>query len=213
MTAKALARTGITVYAGCLTDDGCQALQALARQEILSIHAWKLDVTDQESVQTFATNVHGATPEGIGTLINNAGVVRMGVLDMAPVSDFEKQLDINTVGVYRITQALLPALRLGRGRVICIASICGRISAASTGAYCASKFAVEALADAWRQELQMWGIDVVLVEPGAMLTPFFDGLFDEAAAERAWNGLSSEIKALYGPEWLPRQTKQQSKVG
>jgi NAD(P)-dependent dehydrogenase (short-subunit alcohol dehydrogenase family) len=123
-------------------------------------------------------------------LINNAGVTIPGPLMHLPIDDFRRQLEVNVVGVLRVTQAFLPLLGAGQqtthppGRIINISSVSGRIAYPFMGAYAASKHALEALSDALRRELLLYGIDVILIEPGTVRTPII-GKFAEQVAQFA----------------------------
>lgn len=98
-------------------------------------------------------------------VVNNAGIVVAGPMEAVSTDDWRKQLDVNVIGQLAVTRAVLPRLRESHGRVVFISSVNGRLSTPLTGAYSASKFALEAAADALRMELAPWHIPVVLVEP------------------------------------------------
>jgi NAD(P)-dependent dehydrogenase (short-subunit alcohol dehydrogenase family) len=118
-----------------------------------------------------------------------------GPIEALGLDVLRHQLDVNVVGQVAVTQALLPRLRAGRGRIVFVSSVSGRVSTPLLGAYCASKFALEGLADALRVELREWGIDVVLVEPGAVDTDIWrnaERTVDQAEAE-----LREAHRALY----------------
>ena len=141
----------------------------------------ELDVTDGGAVSRAADIVrerlHGRTLSG---LVNNAGVAVPGPLLHQPVEDFQRQLDINVVGVLRVIQAFAPLLGADRalsgpsGRVVNISSVGGRLAPPFLGAYAASKHAIEGLSESLRRELMLYGIDVVIVGPGAVATPIWD---------------------------------------
>ncbi|MFI6166457.1 SDR family NAD(P)-dependent oxidoreductase [Nocardia sp. NPDC051052] len=121
-----------------------------------------LDVTDAAQLAAAAKDVGP-----LSGLINNAGVTFSGPMEHIPLDRFREQLEINVVGVLAVTQAFLPAIRAGRGRIVMISSTAGLVAAPLLGAYSASKFAVEAIADVLRQELAPWGVPVVVVNPGS----------------------------------------------
>ena len=108
--------------------------------------------------------------ERLDGLVNNAGIAVAGPLEFLPADELRRQLEVNVVGQVRMVQALLPALRESRGRIVNIGSISGRSALPFLGAYAMSKFALEALTDALRIELQPWGIHVAIVEPGTIKT-------------------------------------------
>ena len=101
------------------------------------------------------------------------------------------------MGAVAVTQAFLPLLRKAQGRVINIGSDSGLLSQPFVGAYCASKFALEALTDAWRQELRPWGIQVSIIEPGNIQTPIWEK--SSAAAQQLLEGMPRRAHELYGP--------------
>jgi NAD(P)-dependent dehydrogenase (short-subunit alcohol dehydrogenase family) len=138
------------------------------------------DVTDEAAVRAEAARVG----EMLGTsvldgLVNNAGVEVAGPLAFLPTDEFRYQLDVNLVGPFIVSKAFLPLLgadsvRSGNpGRIINISSTSGRIAGPFTGAYAASKFALEGFSDSLRRELILFGIDVVIIQPGAIVTPIW----------------------------------------
>jgi NAD(P)-dependent dehydrogenase (short-subunit alcohol dehydrogenase family) len=133
---------------------------------------------------------------GLGGLVNNAGIVIGSPLEMIPLSQLRKQLEVNVIGQIAVTQAFLPLLRRGRGRIVNMGSIAGRGTIPLLGPYSASKFALEALTDALRMELQPWGIQVSIIEPGAIATPLWEKSAKAAGDLEA--SASEEAKALYG---------------
>ncbi len=126
------------------------------------------DVRDVDAVRAAAAGI-----ESLDGLVNNAGIAIAAPLEFLPPDELARQLDVNVVGQLRVTQALLPALRRSRGRVVLVGSIAGRSALPFLGAYAASKFALEAMADALRVELAPWGMHVSIVEPGTIDTPIW----------------------------------------
>jgi len=140
-----------------------------------------LDVTDQPSVHKAADLVRERLGQNrLFALINNAGIEMTGPLAYLPVERFRAQLEVNLIGVLSVTQAFLPLLgtdpnRTGSpGRIINISSMLGRLAVPFVGAYCASKFGLEGLSDSLRREMILFGIDVIVVEPGAVVTPIWE---------------------------------------
>ena len=159
----------------------------------------RMDVSDEAEVSEGARNIteslHGG---GLAGLVNNAGIVVGGMLEFLPLDALRQQLEVNVIGQIAVTQALLPCLRKAKGRIVNISSVSGLISSPFFGAYCASKFALEALSDALRMELRPWKIHVSLVEPGYVQTPIIRKSIAAAEALRAQ--LSAEATRLYGPQ-------------
>jgi len=134
-----------------------------------------LDVTDPKSIGNAAKIVAGAVgPGGLSGLVNNAGVPLGGPIEFLDLDAVRAQFEVNVFGVLAVTQALLPLLRLQRGRIVNISSISGLVAAPFVGPYSASKFALEAFSDSLRLEVRRWGIFVSLVEPGAIATAIWD---------------------------------------
>lgn len=153
-----LATRGWDVIAGVRTKRDAAAVTALDPQRISSVI---LDITDAEHIAA----LDKLLPERLNAIVNNAGIVVTGPMETVTTEDWRKQLEINVIGQLAVTRAVLPRLRESRGRVVFMSSLNGRLSMPLIGAYCASKFALEAAADALRIELRPWHIDVAIVEP------------------------------------------------
>jgi NAD(P)-dependent dehydrogenase (short-subunit alcohol dehydrogenase family) len=180
-TAERLARRGDRVFATMRDVKGRNAeprasLERLAATESLRLQVVELDVTDAASVQNAVARIL-ADAGRLDVVINNAGVAGLGVTEAFTPEQFQQVFDVNVHGVVRVNRAVLPAMRRqGSGLLIHVSSGAGRCTVPAMAAYCASKFALEALADAYRFELLPFGIDSVLVEPGIYRTPIFDRL-------------------------------------
>jgi NAD(P)-dependent dehydrogenase (short-subunit alcohol dehydrogenase family) len=207
-TALRLAAGGWEVFAGVRHPQDGEALAAtsLARRIVPVV----LDVTDAEQIAALDQML----PERIDALVNNAGIVVSGPVEGLSIEDLRRQLEVNVVGQVAVTQALLPRLRAARGRIVFISSVSGRVAAPMMGAYSASKFALEGLADTLRMELRRWGIRVVLIEPGAIDTDLWRQAPD--TARETEDALSPEVRALYSDHLagirttIPRMQKQAS---
>jgi NAD(P)-dependent dehydrogenase (short-subunit alcohol dehydrogenase family) len=130
-----------------------------------------LDVTSPESIDE-ALAVAGGEP--LAGLVNNAGIALAGPLELLSIDSWRRQFEVNVIGLVAVTRACLSHLRRGGGRIVNVGSIAGRSALPGSGAYDASKFAVEAITDALRMELHPWGISVSIVEPGAVATPIWE---------------------------------------
>src|ERR671915_2319963 len=139
----------------------------------------KLDVTDVDSIDAARDELAGGPLAG---LVNNAGIAVAAPLEYLPLDQLRDQLEVNLVGQLAVTQRFLPALRAGRGRIVNVSSIGGRVALPLLGAYHASKFALEAISDTLRRELRSQGVDVIVIEPGGVKTPIWRK-GDELAAE------------------------------
>jgi NAD(P)-dependent dehydrogenase (short-subunit alcohol dehydrogenase family) len=187
-TALRLAEQGWQVFAGVRRDqDG----EELARGRTGQITPLLLDITDERRVHELA----GALPAHLDALVNNAGIVVGGPLEAVPLAELRRQLEVNVIGQLAVTQALLPRLRSSAGRIVFVSSLSGRVSTPLTGAYNASKFALEAMADALRMELAPWGIRVVLIEPAQTNTDMWRLADDDL--DRTVAQLAPEHRELY----------------
>ncbi|MEX0785695.1 MAG: SDR family NAD(P)-dependent oxidoreductase, partial [Dehalococcoidia bacterium] len=133
---------------------------------------------------------------GLAGLVNNAGVGYGGPLEFLSLEDLRQQLEVNVVGQIAVTQAFMPLIRKAHGRIVNMGSIGGKMATPFIGPYNASKFAMEALTDSLRQELQPWGIHVSIVEPGSIATPIWDK--SNAAVQELERTLPEEAMMLYG---------------
>ena len=152
-----LAAKGWDVIAGVRTEQDAARLKA-AHHRISPII---LDVTNADDVAALDTSL----PQRLDAVVNNAGIVVGGPMEAVTPDDLRRQLDVNVIGQLTVTQAVLPRLRRCHGRIVFMSSLNGKVTSPLMGAYCASKFALEATADALRLELKPWGIPVVIIEP------------------------------------------------
>ncbi len=185
---------GWRVFAGVRKERDGEALRAEASDRLTPLI---LDVVDEAGVAAAASTVTAAVGEGgLQGLVNNAGIAVGGPMEFVPLADVRKQFEVNFFGLIRTTQAFMPLVRAGRGRVVNMSSQGGKLSAPFFGPYCASKFAVEAISDSMRRELSAWGLHVAVVQPGAVDTPIWGkGEQDFAAID---DKLGSEAQELYG---------------
>jgi len=146
------------------------------------------DVTDADALAAAVDKVSAAIGSAnLAALVNNAGFTVTGPLAHMPIGELEQQFAVNVFGVVRVTQAFLPLLGMDRrgekkaGRIINISSTTGRITPPFLGAYAASKHALESLSDAFRRELFIYGIKVIVIEPGVINTPIWDKKEDVSA--------------------------------
>lgn len=172
LMAETLAKAGHAVYA---TMRGTNAKNALAAKSLAasnsSIHVVEMDVTNDSSVQQAIDSIAKSCGGAIDVVVNNAGRFSMGVQEAFSVDEVKALFDTNVFGPLRVNRAVLPHMRKCRsGLIVNVSSVVGRVSLPTAGTYCASKYALEALAEAQRDELAPLGIDVVLIEPGAFPT-------------------------------------------
>jgi len=183
---------GWRVFAGVRRESDAESLRGEGSDRLTPLF---LDVTDAAQIAAAAERIEAEAGEGLSGLVNNAGLAVPSPLETIPVDDFRHQIEVNLTGQVAVTQALLPALRKGSGRIVFISSIGGRIAFPMTGAYHAAKFGVEAIGDVFRQELRPWEIPVSIVEPGSIDTPIWER--GERTADEI-GGRSPQREALYG---------------
>lgn len=156
------------VFAGVRNDADEQRL----RQVHGAIKPVRLDVTDAAQIAAAAETIRrSAVP--LRGLVNNAGIALGGPLEFFPLEEFRRHLEVNCVGALAVTQATLPLLRQTHGRIVFMSSVSGQIAPPFLGPYAASKFALEATADALRAELHSAGIAVSVIQPGSVRTPIW----------------------------------------
>ena len=193
-TALRLAAAGFDVFAGVRRDeDG----DRLAQRAATNLQPVILDVMEADSIAAARAQMEDAVgPQGLAGLVNNAGGAVAGPLEFIALDDLRWQLELNTIAQVGVSQAFLPLLRrAANARLVNIGSIGGRMATQFNGAYNASKFAMEAISDAMRQELAPAGIHVVLIEPGSVATEIWRKGLDGLEAELA--KVPPEGRAIY----------------
>jgi NAD(P)-dependent dehydrogenase (short-subunit alcohol dehydrogenase family) len=164
-TAERLADDGWNVHA---TARKLEAIEDLGRK---GCTVTELDVTDERSMERAVEEVEKDGP--IGALINNAGYSQSGAIETIPMDSVRRQFETNVFGLMRMCQLVLPGMRgAGSGKIVNLSSMGGKLTFPGGGVYHATKHAVEALSDALRFEVKGFGIDVVVIEPGLIVTEF-----------------------------------------
>lgn len=164
-TARLLAEKGFQVYGGVRKEQDAEGLRALGIRPLF------LDVTREGDLAGAREALEG---QGLYGLVVNAGIAVAGPLELVPLTAFREGLEVNVLGAFATVKSFLPLLRKSRGRVVLIGSVSGLVALPLMGPYAASKFALEALADALRVELLPFGVRVSLVEPGSVATPIWE---------------------------------------
>ena len=189
-----LDRAGWRVFAGVRKDADGERLRQKASDRLTPV---MLDVTDAQQIAAAKETVAAAVGEtGLGGLVNNAGISVVGPLEFLTPEDLRFQLEVNVIAPMSMVQAFLGLIRAGKGRVVNIGSIAGKMATPFLGPYTASKHAMEALTDSLRQELRPWDIHVAIVEPGSIATPIWEKA--QAGADDLEKNLPEEAMALYG---------------
>jgi len=175
-TALRLAKAGHTVYA---TARQLGTMQELGAAGCMLL---ELDVCDEASIRAAVAKVE-AEQGAVGVLINNAGYGSEGPIEEVPMSEVRRQFETNVFSLTALTKLVLPGMRRqGWGKIVNLSSMGGRLTLPGGGFYHATKYAVEAISDALRFEVQGFGIDVVIVEPGPIKTEFGDTAIARVAA-------------------------------
>jgi len=196
------AQNNVKVFAGCLTEKGVEELRSKGSERLV---AFKLDVTKEASISDGVKHVQ-KNLESSGTklwaLINNAGILRSGINEVATPDDWSLQFSVNVFGMAAMCRHFTPLMRqCADSRIINIASVVGRFAMPGLGAYTASKHAVEGFSDSLRRELKTWGISVVIIEPGVMKTPLYQVQFS-SELDRMFNSYSEDVQRTYGKEYF-----------
>lgn len=212
-TVARLVGQGASVWAGVRRQEDAATLEAAHPGRVTAL---RFDVTDEQAVAAATGQVRAAGP--LHGLVNNAGVALPAPLEYMPLAEFRRQLEVNLVGQLAVTQAVLPALRAaaearaqaehdglpgGRDlpvspRIVMVGSIGGRIAGPMIGAYHAAKFGLAGLTGSLRAELGPSGIEVVLVEPGAIATPIWSR--GTSAGDQLLAKLPAQVIARYGTQ-------------
>jgi NADP-dependent 3-hydroxy acid dehydrogenase YdfG len=165
-TAQRLASGGMNVWATA------RRLESVADLEQAGCKTLALDVTDEESMRAAVAAVEQADG-AIGALVNNAGYSQSGAVETVPMDDVRRQFETNVFGLLRMCQLVLPGMRReGRGRIVNLSSMGGKLVFPGGGIYHATKYAVEAISDAMRFEVRGFGVYVSIIEPGLIKTSF-----------------------------------------
>ena len=196
-TALYLDQKGYRVFAGVRKSSDANRLKKEGSKKLTPI---TIDVTKPRSIATARQKVQRAVgKKGLAGLVNNAGIAGAGPIEHLPVEEFEKVIDVNLTGQYRVSQEFLPLVRKGEGTIVFITSIGGLIASPFFSPYNAAKFGLEGLADSLRRELRPWKkMKVVVVEPGSIATPIWDK--GTAAVDEVSAKMRPGYQKLYGKQ-------------
>jgi len=190
-TARELARRGFHVLAGVRRDQDADAIRGPGIEPLI------IDITNPDQIGALANRVHG-DPQGraVRALENNAGIGVNAPVEVFAIDEWRRLFEVNFFGHIAVTQTLLPALIRSEGRVINISSVGGKIAMATYGPYAGTKFALEAVSDSLRREIAPFGVQVVVVEPGAVRTKI--GGRAIATAHELASNMTPEQSRRYG---------------
>jgi NAD(P)-dependent dehydrogenase (short-subunit alcohol dehydrogenase family) len=176
-TVRLLAERGFHVIAGVRDLRDAEPLTEYSDR----VEPIQLDITDAGAIAAFAERI-GRLPDGLDALVNNAGTISVGPIELIEAERWEAVMRVNILGTINLTRAALPAVIRSRGRVINVSSPTGRIALPMFGPYAVSKFALEAFNDTLRREIGHLGVRVICVTPGPIVTPIFDKGLEEATS-------------------------------
>ena len=201
--AKRLSDYGFYIYAGCLFPDqqGAHDLEKHSKK----IDIVKLDVTKQDDVSAARQQVQSSLEKKghqLWAIVNNAGILASTEIEMGDMSPFDSQIQVNTLGLIRVTKSFLPLLRPSKGRVVNVASLAGRFSIPGMVGYCVSKCAVISFSDGLRREMKKWDIDVITIEPHLFNTNLVNNENNHKVLNTAWNKTPDDVKQAYGDEYF-----------
>jgi NAD(P)-dependent dehydrogenase (short-subunit alcohol dehydrogenase family) len=204
---------GWGVFAGVRKESDATALRAQASPNLKPL---MLDVSDPQSIQAAKRAVFDAVgAAGLDAVVNNAAETYGGPIEHLDIARVGRVLDVNFLGVIRVTQAFMPLLRIKGGRIVNMSSISGWVASPFLSPYTTSKYALEALSDALRVELNPWQIHVAVIEPGAVNTPIWNKgleIFDDqvkAASPEAKKNYGLAMQAMrprFEPHGIPEES-------
>lgn len=191
-TARELARLGFHVLAGVRRDRDADAIRGPGIEPVI------IDITVPDHIEALVDRVHG-DPHGraVRALVNNAAIQANVPIEAFAIDEWRNMFEVNLFGQIAVTQALLPALIRSSGRVVNISSVGGKVAMATYGPYAGTKFALEAVSDSLRRELAPSGVQVVVVEPGAVRTEMLGRAI--ATADELVSAMTPEQSRRYGP--------------
>jgi len=203
VTACKLIEMGFHVICGVTTEEGGNTLREETSGHRGDLNYFVGDITKEQSVNEFGGYVESILQQNkrkrVVGLINNAGIVLPGPIELQPINQVQKQLDVNFIGQLRMTQQFLGRIRKSKGRIINMGSMYGRFAGNMLGAHNASKCAMEAITDTLRLEMLRFGVSVSLVEPGFVNTPMLES-FSGGKQHQVWDSLLDYNKNDYQEE-------------
>lgn len=180
-----LAKRGYQVFAGVRKQEDADRLK-----QHQGIEPVILDVTKPAQIDEFVKLLETKNIQSL-SLVNNAGIAVAGAVEVLTIDDYRKQFEVNFFGLIQMTQKLIPLIRKHKGRIVNISSVSGLSSTPFLSAYSASKYALEALSDSMRWEFGSFGVKVVVIEPGPILTPIWQKGMDTRKSLAIPEGLKS----------------------
>ncbi|XP_072019457.1 D-beta-hydroxybutyrate dehydrogenase, mitochondrial-like [Amphiura filiformis] len=198
---------GFRVFAGCLLPDGADA-QEFSSEGSKRLTIVPCDVTSDDSVLAAKKLVSETVINeklDLWACVNNAGITRIGEIDMVPMEVFKKVMEVNTFGMIRVTKAFIPMIIRSKGRFVNVTSVMARWCNPTGSAYGMSKMAADIFSDVLRYEMHKWGVKVSIIQPGAygattLISKFFNS--DQVRADFIWNGMDEGTQQVYGRPYV-----------
>jgi short-subunit dehydrogenase len=183
-TSVLLAKNGFHTYATARNPEKSQTLIDIARDNGLPIQTMQLDVTSDKSVNDAVSRIL-LESKRIDVVVNNAGYALVGALEDSSIDEIKAQFETNLFGTIRVMQAVLPTMRNQRGgRIVNLSSMGGIIAIPFDSSYHGTKFALEGLSESLQYEVEQFGIKIILIEPGAIKSNFFNNLKPASNAQK-----------------------------
>jgi short-subunit dehydrogenase len=190
---KSLDERGFKIFAAVRNIKDYKKIKSETSKNIIPL---LLDLGDEKTIRSAYSVVSENVGEsGLYGLVNNAAIAIGGPMEFMPLKDIRRQFEINLFGQIAMIQTFLPLLRKGGGRIINISSTNGWISFPFMGIYCATKYALEAISDALRLELQKWSIPVSVINPNKIISPIWEKSIE--ITNRLFNGLPGDARSYY----------------
>ncbi|XP_044299219.1 D-beta-hydroxybutyrate dehydrogenase, mitochondrial-like isoform X2 [Varanus komodoensis] len=209
--AKHLYERGFIIYAGCLLKEqgrgGCKDLDNMKSDRMRTL---QLNVCSEEDVERAVDHVTASLKDsqgGLWGLVNNAGISTFGEVEFTSMNTYKEVAEVNLWGTIRMTKAFLPLIRRGKGRVVNITSMMGRMASPARSPYCVTKFGVEAFSDCLRFEMHSHNVKVCIVEPGNFIagTNLYSPERIKAIADKMWDELPEIVRSDYGRKYFDEQ--------
>ncbi len=190
-TARELAQRGFYVLTGVRQDRDAQAIKGTNLEPIM------LDIINESHIAALVRRIADDPQQRpLRALINNAAIEINAPVEVLPLADWRWQFEVNLFGQVALIQALLPTLLQSRGRIVNISSVGGKVAMGGYGPYAATKFALEAVSDALRREVEPFGVKVIVVEPGAVTSAMSGRV--RVNAERITSEMTTQQRGRYG---------------
>ena len=197
--AMELSKRNTFVFAGCLTQNGVDRLKG---EKKFNGIAFIMDITKPSDIDNAKQIVEDEVKgKGLWAVVNNAGILKIGPIEWQSVNEMQNTMDVNLWGAVNVTKAMLPFLKLTRGRLVNITSMGGRVLLLNGTSYSMSKYALEAFSDGLRYEMKPWGVSVHIIEPGMFQTNILDKSNLRNEWKDIWEIQPEEIKQSYGEEY------------